>query len=677
MIHPPTNSFAMKKLIILLYCLSGISGLAVGQDLILNTINGRSAKVSNLPPNAVAQLIDAQKRQKAVFQELNLFGLSAEKRQDSFIPDAIYLNLNQAKLARFFENPAKNINVNIPIVVGKLVQLELTQVKITSNNFSVTTASGKNTLYQPSGIFYRGIVKGDNHSTVTMGVFDGHVKILIIHATGTFVLDDLKEEKATYLLVNEKKLPVKQDNWVCHTLDQTASRTDLLEKKNTSKTYRDEDRCVKVYVETEYQVYLDYDESLINVVDYVFGIFNDVIAVYADIEVKMEISQIFVWDEDDPYSGLEDTTNTDEVLKKFVANRPSFNGNLAHLLTTRGIGGGKANTIGGVCDNSIDSSPHCVSGSLEVQKYSYEFPTTALALVRVAHEMGHVLGSPHTHACAWNGNDTQIDDCGNFSAIINGEDDNEDGEIDNLADAEGKDCFDTLNLILPANGKGTIMSYCHQIDTIERDLLNGFGDQPANKIRERVMSSDCLIQQCNCEEFTDRTVTGAPIPSAVYTASNSITSSGDANGSRSIVIFQAGNRIELTSGFEGTELFVAQVITTLCDGNEDNTLQPIEGAELDKKPLGIPAKTSELKVYPNPAFSDVQLEYYLPKAQKISMVIYNQYGQVVQVIEPGAVHHQGQHTMPVLLTKFTSGLYYAVLQTPGERLVKPFVVSRL
>src|SRR5690606_8460773 len=27
------------------------------------------------------------------------------------------------------------------------------------------------------------------------------------------------------------------------------------------------------------------------------------------------------------------------------------------------------------------------------------------------HEMGHNLGSPHTHNCAWNGNNTAIDNC--------------------------------------------------------------------------------------------------------------------------------------------------------------------------------------------------------------------------------------------------------------------------
>ena len=34
----------------------------------------------------------------------------------------------------------------------------------------------------------------------------------------------------------------------------------------------------------------------------------------------------------------------------------------------------------------------------------------------VTHEIGHNLVSPHTHACAWNGNNTRIDNCaGNYN----------------------------------------------------------------------------------------------------------------------------------------------------------------------------------------------------------------------------------------------------------------------
>ena len=88
----------------------------------------------------------------------------------------------------------------------------------------------------------------------------------------------------------------------------------------------------------------------------------------------------------------------------------------------------------------------------------------------MTHEMGHSLGSPHTHACAWNGNSTAIDGCGPSAGY-----------------SEGCDAP------LPTNG-GTIMSYCHLVPSVKIDFLNGFGPQPAALIRNTVNSKGCLAQ---------------------------------------------------------------------------------------------------------------------------------------------------------------------------------------
>ena len=87
----------------------------------------------------------------------------------------------------------------------------------------------------------------------------------------------------------------------------------------------------------------------------------------------------------------------------------------------------------------------------------------------VAHEIGHNLGSPHTHDCAWNSNNTPIDDCGyNHSNGTDG--------------CNG-----------PTPAAGTIMSYCHLINGIGIDFSLGFGQQPGNLIRSRVNNANCLV----------------------------------------------------------------------------------------------------------------------------------------------------------------------------------------
>jgi len=93
----------------------------------------------------------------------------------------------------------------------------------------------------------------------------------------------------------------------------------------------------------------------------------------------------------------------------------------------------------------------------------------------VAHELGHLFGSRHTHACVWNGNGTMIDDCGPRAGYY-----------------DGVFCaFFKPRPPLPPDG-GTIMSYCHLLGGVGINFAHGFGPQPGNVIRSRFNSASCL-----------------------------------------------------------------------------------------------------------------------------------------------------------------------------------------
>jgi predicted Zn-dependent protease len=67
--------------------------------------------------------------------------------------------------------------------------------------------------------------------------------------------------------------------------------------------------------------------------------------------------------------------------------------------------GGVAISIAGLCSNQN------VSYS-DVDLYYEELPMFSWDVEVITHELGHLFGSPHTHGCYWNGNDTAIDGCG-------------------------------------------------------------------------------------------------------------------------------------------------------------------------------------------------------------------------------------------------------------------------
>jgi hypothetical protein len=167
---------------------------------------------------------------------------------------------------------------------------------------------------------------------------------------------------------------------------------------------------------------------------------------------------VLIWQEQDPYTG----SNLDKLVN-FRENRIAFNGDLGHLLDLP-ITGGVAYL------NSLCSEVNYAFSGLSLNYQ--ELPTYSWTIMVVAHEMGHSLGSPHTHACFWNGDSSAIDSCGPNNGFSEGCDD---GEI-------------------PDEG-GTIMSYCH-LDATGINLGLGFHPQVRQQMINTVEGSSCLGSDC-------------------------------------------------------------------------------------------------------------------------------------------------------------------------------------
>ncbi|WP_370690572.1 M12 family metallo-peptidase [Algoriphagus sp.] len=218
------------------------------------------------------------------------------------------------------------------------------------------------------------------------------------------------------------------------------------------------DKCVRFYFETEFDIFQN-KGSVQNVELFVTSLYNQVAILYQNENIGTYISQIFVWNTTDPYT----ETNTLDLLNKFKDTRTSFEGDLGHLLTFRSVGGGRAAGYNGLCNNSTGEKL-AVAG---ISPTFNNFPIYSWPVKVITHEFGHLLGSQHTHACIWNGNNTAIDGCVNTT------------------------CWNPGH----PSGGGTIMSYCNQIPGVGVNFTKGFGTQPGNVIRNSVANASCL---CNC-----------------------------------------------------------------------------------------------------------------------------------------------------------------------------------
>lgn len=376
--------------------------------------------------------------------------------------DITVLNLNKTFLNDIVTTRPENVEFTFPFE-GKEITVVLIKNNIFTEDFKVETSDGSNFNYTP-GVYYQGIVKNDPSSIVAFSFFnDDIVGVTSIKNVGNVILGKTIGS-SDFVSYNDMKLK-GQNPFVCGIEDLKENQKHKTSFKPTSKNITLTNNCVRVYYEVGYGPYTQNGSNATTTTNWATSMFNNVSTLYSNDGVKIALSQVFVWTTSDTgsYSG----PNPGDYLNQFRAKRPTFNGDLAQLLR-----------------NPATTSIAWVDSLCSTYKYSYcgvnkaysNVPTYSWNIEAMTHEMGHNLGSPHTHACAWNGDDTAIDGCGPNAGYDEG-----------------------CSAPLPSAG-GTIMSYCHLTST-GINFTNGFGEQPGELIRNTIESRGCLGTNCtsSCE----------------------------------------------------------------------------------------------------------------------------------------------------------------------------------
>ncbi len=357
------------------------------------------------------------------------------------------LQINSTQVQNIINNAAEYLRMSVPIQ-GQDVELQMFKANIFTNEFRAELSSKPNQdLEIDQGIHYWGIVADNPNSLVTISFIGDEIAGGIHYNGKQMSLAKLRNNDYHVLFENEDFNHTLDFN--CQALPIDGSQLPEINGLVEGSALLD---CVGIHVEVDHSFYLDRGSSTANVTNYVNALFGQVAALYANESIQVAISFLRIWDMPDPYnqgSELDDLTNQ---------GYGTTNGNLVHLLHSDGSGG--VAYVDGLCNSTFNTGVSNIFGTFNnVPTYSWDVEV-------VTHELGHNLGSPHTHACAWNGNNTAIDGCG-------------------PASGNGEGC----NGPIPAFG--TIMSYCHLVSGSGIDFNLGFGQQPGDLIRANVASKNC------------------------------------------------------------------------------------------------------------------------------------------------------------------------------------------
>ena len=447
--------------IFFLVCVAALLSLS-GSRVSSQTSRPTPPPQANDEVKSVARLVADTKRAGRDFPTVEPFNrearsAAADVARRRAVRAGSILQLRGDALADLVNRNAPALTLRLPSFAGPPVELELVRVNLFAPNFNVVTSSSNGApVTYDHGVHYWGVMRGIEDSLAAISVFKDEVIGSYSSANGgNFVLGKLSgnNPRRDHILYAEKDLT----STIPVSCDMPDDNTPFAPEQVDSSSSAQVTRCVKIFLEADFDLFQN-KGSVGETVNYVTGVFNQSAALFSNEGIPISISDIFVWTSPSPYNG----GSSGVQLAQFQNFRTSFNGDIAHLVDLENQGGIAAG-FNGFC-NPNRSQSQCYSG---IFPFFSDVPTYSWTVYVFTHEMGHLFGSRHTHACVWNGNGTAIDGCGPAAGFSEG-------------------CSGPI----PPDG-GTIMSYCH-LNSVGVNFFHGFGPQPGNVIRNQFNGASCL-----------------------------------------------------------------------------------------------------------------------------------------------------------------------------------------
>lgn len=306
------------KILAVLLCLT--IGLVEGfaQDIINGYDQTTLLKQRIAAPNRIAQkLLNVED-----FVSYNLLQTAPQLRNalDFFKQpeDVLFFNLRNAEVNRLMREKPENLTFSIPGAKGP-IQVKLTKSNFFNSSSRLITSDGRQfRLEDFQGLFYQGLVEGNQKSLVTLSIVGDEFSMLLADEAGNYNIGRMPNDAGTLVFFNDRNV-AQGFSFNCGYDDQSFKK-EAPKVEHSGFQNQVEDKCVKVYIECDNSLYKLLGERVTGVYGEVSRLFHNVALIYAEEQIRTEISDVFVWTAIDPY--VNDTT-TKQALDRFKGTRTS------------------------------------------------------------------------------------------------------------------------------------------------------------------------------------------------------------------------------------------------------------------------------------------------------------------------------------------------------------------
>jgi hypothetical protein len=446
------------------------------------TTNGQQAK------NSLLFELVTEKRLHAKTDPVVLFAKSSvavpSKIQET-VSEKLILSLDKQASLELFKNKPASISLLVPSVGGQDHKLEMIQQDIANKDeFSFGSIEGNGIMKKAGteqGLHYRGYINGDPYSIAGFSIFsNGEVMGVFCNAIGNYNLGKTGDQ---YIVYSSSHM-LASLGFECGTselpVENIAKPAELPPPTNPIPPPL---LCkkVRIYWEADYKLYSNnFSSNLTSTANYLTGLFNQVAIMYQNEGILIELTDTYIWITQDPYNTSTSSNGLATFKSRWNSMGNSFKADLALLID------GAPTNNGGIAyllTNNLCNRAFAY-GYANIYAFFNTVPTYSWDVEVLTHEMGHMMGSNHTHWCGWNtgagSTGGAIDDCYTTEA----------GGAGGCASCAATT---STNPSPPAGFKGTVMSYCHLRAGIGINLANGFGPLPQGVIRNTVNNASCAL----------------------------------------------------------------------------------------------------------------------------------------------------------------------------------------